>query len=152
MALSVPLIICVPLHSLGQLLMLRLKLNLLLGMTLCPLTYLMGQFMGDDLSYSLLVGLGWLALWVQQVDFPVGDQAPVLHGTGDKVRNGDHVWMDYERGKTEADKMSSCCLKWLKGTVSSWLEQTFNRAWNWCPSLRWTQWLTNTDSFMQHQW
>ena len=38
----------------------------------------------------------------------------------------------------------------FKWTVSSWLEQTFNRAWNRCPSLRWTQWLQITGSFMQY--
>ena len=27
-------------------------------------------------------------------------------------------------------------LLYLKGTVLSQSEQTFNRAWNWCPSLR----------------
>ena len=31
--------------------------------------------------------------------------------------------------------------KMFKGTISSRSEQTFNRAWNRCPSLRWTQWL-----------
>ena len=35
----------------------------------------------------------------------------------------------------------------FKGTVSSRSEQTFNRAWNRCPTLRWTQWLKLTDSF-----
>ena len=29
----------------------------------------------------------------------------------------------------------------IKGTSSSWSEQTFDRAWNWCLSFRWTQWL-----------
>ena len=41
-------------------------------------------------------------------------------------------------------------LFYLKGTsVSSRSEQTFNMAWNQCPSLRWTQWLKITGSFMQ---
>ena len=40
----------------------------------------------------------------------------------------------------------------FKGTISSWSEQTFNRAWNRCPSLRWTQWLKITGAFMQQQW
>ena len=35
----------------------------------------------------------------------------------------------------------------LKGTKSSRSEQTFNRAWNRCPSLRWTQGLEITGSF-----
>ena len=39
----------------------------------------------------------------------------------------------------------------VKGTVSSRSEQTFNRAWNRCPGLRWTQWLKITGSFMQEQ-
>ena len=39
----------------------------------------------------------------------------------------------------------------VKGTVSSRSEQTFNMAWNRCPSLRWTQWLKITGSFMQQQ-
>ena len=39
----------------------------------------------------------------------------------------------------------------VKGTVSSQSEKTFNRAWNRCPSLRWTQWLIMTGSFMQQQ-
>ena len=37
----------------------------------------------------------------------------------------------------------------IKGTVSSRSEQTFNRAWKRCPSVRWTQWLKVTGSFMQ---
>ena len=40
----------------------------------------------------------------------------------------------------------------IKGTISSWPEQTFNRAWNRCPTLRWIQWLKITGSFMQQQW
>ena len=40
----------------------------------------------------------------------------------------------------------------VQGTLSSRSEQTFNRAWNRCPSLRWTQWLKITGSFMQQQW
>ena len=43
------------------------------------------------------------------------------------------------------------CIALLKGTISSWSEQTFNRAWNRCPSLRWTRWLEITGSFMQQQ-
>ena len=39
----------------------------------------------------------------------------------------------------------------FKGTILSRSEQPFNRAWNLCPSLRWTQWLTVTGSFMQQQ-
>ena len=39
----------------------------------------------------------------------------------------------------------------VKGTISPRTE-TFNRAWNQCPSLRWTQWLKITGSFMQQQW
>ena len=45
-----------------------------------------------------------------------------------------------------------CFIGTLKGTILSRSEQTFNRAWNWCPSLRWTQWLKITAStFMQQQ-
>ena len=40
----------------------------------------------------------------------------------------------------------------FKGAMSSQLEETFNRAWNWCPSLKWpVQWLKITGSFMQQQ-
>ena len=35
----------------------------------------------------------------------------------------------------------------LKGTISSRSEQTFNRAWNRCLSLRWTKWQKTTGSF-----
>ena len=38
-----------------------------------------------------------------------------------------------------------------KRTISSRSEQTFNRAWNQCPSSRWTQWLKITGSFMQQR-
>ena len=38
----------------------------------------------------------------------------------------------------------------FNGTILSWSEQTV-RAWNRCPSLRWTQWLNITGSFMQQQ-
>ena len=44
-----------------------------------------------------------------------------------------------------------CCSSY-KGTISSEKEQTFNMAWNRCPSLRWTQWLEITGAFMQQQW
>ena len=39
----------------------------------------------------------------------------------------------------------------FKGAISSRSEQTFSRAWNRCPSLRWTRWLQITASFMQQQ-
>ena len=37
----------------------------------------------------------------------------------------------------------------IRFKVLSWQKQTFNRAWNQCPSLRWPQWLEITGSFMQ---
>ena len=41
-----------------------------------------------------------------------------------------------------------CCVQFLcmifNRTISSWSEQTFNRAWNPCPRLRWKQWLKIT--------
>ena len=40
---------------------------------------------------------------------------------------------------------------WFKGSVTSRSERTLNWAWNWCPGLRWTQWLKITGSFMQQQ-
>ena len=39
----------------------------------------------------------------------------------------------------------------LKGQYRHGSEQTFNRAWNRCPSLRWTKWLKSTGSCMQQQ-
>ena len=39
----------------------------------------------------------------------------------------------------------------LKGTLSSRSEPTCSRALNRCPSLRWTQWLKITGSFMHQQ-
>ena len=39
----------------------------------------------------------------------------------------------------------------VKGAVSSQSEQSFNMAWNRCPSLRWTQWVKITGSLIQQQ-
>ena len=49
------------------------------------------------------------------------------------------------------DQILSHFNHWFKGTVSSRSEQTFNRAWNQCPILRWTQWLKITGSFIAVQ-
>ena len=53
------------------------------------------------------------------------------------------------QSKTQPPYVLMHCL--FKEAISSRSEQTFNRAWNWCPSLSWTQWLTITGSFMQQQ-
>ena len=52
--------------------------------------------------------------------------------------------------KANPAEISSC--GHLKGTLSSQSKETFHRAWNRCPSLRWTQWLKITGSFMQQHW
>lgn len=51
----------------------------------------MNELMGDNTGHSLLVVGGRLAFIVQQVGLPVGDETPVLHGTGAKVRDGDLI-------------------------------------------------------------
>lgn len=53
---------------------------------------LVDELVGDDAGHPLLVERGRLLGIVQQVGFSVGDQAPVLHGTRTKVRDGDLVW------------------------------------------------------------
>ena len=55
------------------------------------------------------------------------------------------TWVRLESESYKSDNTT------IKETVSSRSEQTFNRAWNQCPSLRWTQWLKITGSFMQQQ-
>lgn len=47
--------------------------------------------MGDDAGHPLLVDRGRLLGVVQQVGFSVRDEAPVLHSSRAKVRNGDLV-------------------------------------------------------------
>lgn len=54
--------------------------------------HLVNELVGDDASHPLLVERGRLLGIVQQVGLSVGDEAPVLHGTGAKVRDGDLVW------------------------------------------------------------
>lgn len=55
------------------------------------ITHLVGQFVGDHHGHPLFVGLGRLLGVVQHGGLSVGDQAPVLHGSGCKVRHGDHI-------------------------------------------------------------
>lgn len=50
--------------------------------------YLVNQLMGDDTGHSLLIVGGRLVLIIQQVGLPVSDEAPVLHCTSAKVRDG----------------------------------------------------------------
>ena len=45
----------------------------------------------------------------------------------------------------------TCKQSYIILTISTQSEQTSNRAWNRCPSLRWTQWLKITGSFTQQQ-
>lgn len=52
--------------------------------------------MGNNSSHFLLVVGRRLALIVQQVGLPVGDEAPVLHGTSTKVRDGYLIWTKRE--------------------------------------------------------
>ena len=52
---------------------------------------LMGKLVADNCRNSLLIGRARLAVVVQQVRLTVRDQAPVLHCSGYKVRDGDHV-------------------------------------------------------------
>ena len=53
--------------------------------------YLVSQLVGDHDGNPLLVRGSRDALLVEQGRLPVGDQAPVLHGTGGKVGDGNHV-------------------------------------------------------------
>ena len=53
--------------------------------------YLMSQFMSNYHSHPLLVGGRRLFLVKQYCMKAVSDQTPVLHGTGSKVWDGDHV-------------------------------------------------------------
>merc|ERR1712012_282226 len=52
---------------------------------------LMGKLVTDNCGNSLLIGRARLAVVVQQVRLTVRDQAPVLHCSRYKVRDGDHV-------------------------------------------------------------
>ena len=53
----------------------------------------MDQLVGDDARHPLLVVGGRLLLVVQQVVLSVRDQAPILHGTRPKIRDGDLIWI-----------------------------------------------------------
>ena len=45
----------------------------------------------DHYHYPLLAGLGGVGGVHEDAGLPVGDQAPVLHGAGAEVWDGDHV-------------------------------------------------------------
>ena len=51
----------------------------------------MGQLVADHRGHPLLIVGGTLPGVVEQRGLPVRDEAPMFHGTADKVRNGDHV-------------------------------------------------------------
>lgn len=61
--------------------------------------------MGNDSGHSLFVAGGRLVLIIQQVGLPVGDEAPVFHGTSTKVRNSYLIWI-----KRESTEVTCCYL------------------------------------------
>ena len=65
----------------------------------------MNQLMGNNTGHPLLVVGGRLVLIIQQVGLPVGNEAPVLHGTSTKVRNGYLIWI---KTTHEPNEVSTC--------------------------------------------
>ena len=66
--------------------------------------YHVGQLVCHHLGHSLLVGLGGVDGGVEEVGLAVGDEAPVLHGPGGEVGNGDHVWDDHDAGGRDRER------------------------------------------------
>lgn len=64
-----------------------------------------GEFVSNHGGHALFVVGGGTAVVIEEVHFAVGDETPVLHGAGDEVRNGDHVW---ERNRNMASFWSTC--------------------------------------------
>lgn len=64
--------------------------------------------MSNNTGHSLLVVGGRLVLVIQQVGLPVGDEAPVLHGTSTKVRDGYLIWIKTAQKECETVKLSHC--------------------------------------------
>lgn len=68
----------------------------------------MSQLVGDDGRHPFLVGVGGEAGIIEQSSLPVGDQAPVLHGTSIEVweRNLICIRMEMEMALALAPKHS----------------------------------------------
>lgn len=65
----------------------------------------MNKLVGDNTGHSLLVVGRRLVLVIQQVGLPVGDEAPVLHGTSTEVRDGYLIWIKTAQRRSPLKKL-----------------------------------------------